>query len=385
MPSLPEPDPEALAHSGRLAQLIAEEIRAAGGWVPFARYMELALYAPGLGYYSAGARKLGEAGDFVTAPEMTPLFGRTLARQAEQVLALTGGRILELGAGSGRLASHLLLELERRVALPERYLILETSADLRERQEALLKTTAPHLVSGVHWVDRLPVGFSGMVIGNEVLDAIPVQLVKWAHDGIRERGVAVGSAGFRWEDRPLSRGPLLDAASRLAPGNDYVGEIGLAARALVASLARSMTRGVLLFIDYGFGRAEFYHPQRDRGTLMCHYRHRTHDDPFLYPGLTDITAHVDFTAITEAALAMGAQLLGYTTQAHFLINCGITDLLAQVPADDAPQYLPLAAQAQKLLGPSEMGELFKVIALGKGVEAPLLGFTRGDRSRMLLP
>jgi SAM-dependent MidA family methyltransferase len=383
MSSLPEPEPEALAHSEQLAGLIAGEIRAGGGWMSFARYMELALYAPGLGYYSAGARKLGETGDFVTAPEMTPLLGHTLARQAAQIVGLTGGAILELGAGSGRLASHLLLELERLGTLPERYLILEVSADLRERQEALLLTTAPHLLGRVEWLDRLPSHFSGLILGNEVLDAVPVHLVAWHANDIRERGVVLEGDAFRWEERPLAPGPLLDAASRLAPGVSYASEIGLASHALVASLARCLERGVLLFIDYGFGRAEYYHPQRDRGTLMCHYRHLAHDDPFSYPGLTDITSHVDFTAVTEAALAAGAKLLGYTTQAHFLVNCGITQLLARVPADDAARYLPLAAQVQKLLSPSEMGELFKVIALGKGIEAPLLGFTCGDLSRML--
>jgi SAM-dependent MidA family methyltransferase len=383
MSSLPEPDPAARGHSERLADLIREEIRAAGGWIPFSRYMELALYAPGLGYYTAGARKFGAAGDFVTAPEMSPMFGRCVARQAAQVLAKTGGGVLELGAGSGALASHVLVELERRNALPAHYDILEVSADLRERQASRLSATAPHLLDRVRWLDRLPDTLTGLILGNEVLDALPVNIVAWRDAGIFERGVAAAGEGFVWDEREMPPGALLNAASRLAPGRDYVSEICLAARALVAGLARNLERGVLLFMDYGFGRAEYYHPQRAAGTLMCHCRHLAHDDPFAWPGLGDITAHVDFTAITEGGLSQGAQLLGYTTQAHFLVNCGITDLLAGASPEDAARYLPLAAQAQKLLSPSEMGELFKVIALGKGVEAPLLGFSRGDRSRSL--
>lgn len=383
MTSLPEPDTAARAHSVRLGSFIRDQIRAAGGWIPFARYMELALYAPGLGYYSAGARKFGASGDFVTAPEMSPLFGRCVARQAAQVLTQTGGGVLELGAGSGTLASQVLVELERLGALPGRYDILEVSADLRERQESLLRTTAPHLLERVHWLDRLPEKLTGLVLGNELLDALPADLVAWRDAGIFERGVSAAGDAFAWEERPISPGPLREAALRLAPGDGYVSEICLAARALVASLARILRRGVLLFVDYGFGRAEYYHPQRGAGTLMCHYRHLAHDDPFAWPGLTDITAHVDFTAVTEAGLAQGARLLGFTTQAHFLVNCGITELLAGASPEDAARYLPLAAEAQKLLSPSEMGELFKVIALGRGIEPPLLGFARGDRSRSL--
>lgn len=383
MTSLPEPDAAARAHSARLAALIREEIRAAGGWIPFSRYMELALYAPGLGYYSAGARKFGAAGDFVTAPDISPLFGRCVARQAAEALARSGGRVLELGAGAGTLASQVMLEMERLGALPGRYDILEVSADLRERQQSLLRTTAPHLLERVHWLDRFPEKLTGLVLGNELLDALPANLVAWRGADVLERGVSASGDEFSWEERPIPPGPLREAALRIAPGENYESEICLASRSLVASLARILERGVLLFVDYGFGRAEYYHPQRSAGTLMCHYRHLAHDDPFAWPGLTDITAHVDFTAVTEAALAQGARLLGFTTQAHFLVNCGITELLAGTSPEDAARYLPLAAQAQKLLSPSEMGELFKVIALGKGIEPPFLGFARGDRSRSL--
>jgi SAM-dependent MidA family methyltransferase len=382
MTRLPSPDALAQEHSGRLRSLIEGEIRAAGGWIPFSRYMELALYAPGLGYYTAGARKFGPEGDFVTAPEITPLFGRTLARQAAQVVAATGGDIVELGAGSGRLASQLLLELERIGALPAAYTILEVSPELRERQQTWLRASAPHLLSRLRWLDRLPERINGMVLANEVLDALPVEVVAWREAALFERGVALADEGFAWSERPLGPGALRSAAEklRLAPG--YVSEIGLAARALAASLARSLVRGAILILDYGFGRAEYYHPQRSRGTLMCHYRQIAHGDPFSHVGLTDITAHVDFTAVAESALAQGAQLLGYTTQAHFLANCGITELLSRVSPGDRT-YAALAAGAQKLLSPSEMGELFKVMALGKGLAPPLAGFAQGDLSRML--
>ncbi len=382
MTRLPAPDPLALEHSQRLTSLIEAEVRAARGWIPFARYMELALYAPGLGYYSAGARKFGREGDFDTAPEITPLFGHALARQAAQVLAETGGDIIELGAGSGRLASQLLLELERLDALPSAYSILEVSAELRERQHTWLRATAPHLLPRLRWLERLPERVTGLVLANEVLDALPVHLVAWRGAGIFERGVELKDGAFAWSERPLPPGALRSAAERLRLPAGYVSEIGLAARGLAASLARGLARGAILFLDYGFGRAEYYHPQRAQGTLMCHHRQLAHGDPFSHLGLTDITAHVDFTAVAEAALAQGAELAGYTTQAHFLVNCGITGLLTRVSPQD-PAYLPLAAGAQKLLSPAEMGELFKAIALGKGLSQPLIGFARGDLSRLL--
>lgn len=383
MTRLPAPDPIALEHSQRLSGLIEAEIRAAGGWIPFVRYMELALYAPGRGYYTAGARKFGREGDFVTAPEITPLFGRTLARQAAQVLSLTGGDILELGAGTGRLASQLLLELERLGTLPAAYSILEVSADLRERQMSWLRATAPHLLSRLRWLDRLPERITGLVLANEVLDALPVNIVAWRKEGVAERGVALDDDGrFAWSERPLAPGALRSAAERLRLPPGYVSEIGLATRGLVASVARNLVRGAVLFLDYGFGRSEYYHPQRAQGTLMCHYRQLAHGDPFSNVGLTDITAHVDFTAVAESALAQGAQLAGYTTQASFLVNCGITELLSRVSPGDAA-YAPMAAGAQKLLSPAEMGELFKVIALARGLSQPLAGFARGDLSRLL--
>ncbi len=383
MAPLPEPSPDALHHSRELARLIHREIAAAGGWIAFSRYMELALYAPGLGYYSAGAAKFGAAGDFVTAPELSPLFGRTLARQAAQVLELTGGEVLELGAGSGRLALDLLRELERLGTLPVRYNILEVSADLRERQRALIGEAAPHLLERVAWLDTLPASFTGIILGNEVLDAMPAALVRWREDTVYERGVASAGDEFQWSERPLAPGPLLDAARALELPAGYLSEINLAAAALVASLARRLQSGALLLIDYGFGESEYYHPQRSQGTLMCHYRHHAHADPFFLPGLQDITAHADFSRIARAGTAGGLELLGYATQAAFLINCGIAQLLSETPVEDVSTYLPLTNQAQRLLSPAEMGELFKVIALGKGIDEPLVGFAGGDRRHSL--
>ena len=382
-PSLPSPTDEQFRHSALLTEYIRSEILACGGWMNFARYMELALYAPGLGYYSAGAKKFGAEGDFVTAPEISPLFARTLARQAAQVLAATSGEVLELGAGSGRLAAQMLLELQRLNVLPQRYGILEVSAYLREIQCATLTAALPPgLLARVEWLDGLPVSFSGLVIGNEVLDAIPAHILAWREDGIFERGVAWVDGRPVWQERPVSQSDLLRTALELDLPPGYSSEICPAATGLVLSLAQMLEHGVLLFIDYGFPRREYYHPQRASGTLMCHYRQHAHDDPFFYPGLQDITAHVDFTAVAKAAIAQDLRLLGYTSQAQFLINCGITQLLALVSPADTKTYLPLAAQAQTLLSPAEMGELFKVIAMGKGVDA-LIGFSQGDRRHAL--
>lgn len=383
MTSLPSPSSEQLAHSANASRAIHDEIAAAGGWISFARYMELALYAPGLGYYSAGMQKFGSGGDFVTAPEISPLFGRTLARQVAQVIRATEGDVLELGAGTGRLAVQMLSALQRLDALPDRYLILEVSAHLRAVQQETLAREIPELAARVQWLDALPEAFVGCVIGNEVLDALPVHVVTWRQEGLFERGIAAEGGAFVWRERPLASGALFEAARALEFPPGYVSEICLAAPALLASLAGALRQGALLLVDYGFPRHEYYHPQRAGGTLMCHYRHHAHTDPLQYTGLQDITAHVDFTAIAEAGVANGLQLSGYATQAQFLINSGITDLLSEVSPSDAAAYLPLAAQAQKLLSPAEMGELFKVIALVKGLDKPLLGFRQGDRRHTL--
>ncbi|MDR3393240.1 MAG: SAM-dependent methyltransferase [Sulfuriferula sp.] len=380
--SLPVPTPAAQAISEQLTQRIAREI-AESGWISFARYMELALYAPGLGYYSAGAAKFGAAGDFVTGPEISPLFGRSLAHQVAQVLTITGGNVLEVGAGSGRLACDLLAELARLDRLPQRYCILEVSADLRERQQQLIAGELPALAERVVWLDSLPATFTGCIVGNEVLDAMPVHVLHWHDGGVAERGVAWEHQRFVWRDRALPDGHLRELAQAIPAGDDYISEIGLAAQGFIGSLAQCLSVGVVILIDYGFGESEYYHPQRDQGTIMCHYRQHAHDDPFYLPGLQDITAHVDFTAVTVAAIDAGLNLAGYTSQAQFLINCGITDLLAQTPADDAAAYIPQVTAAQKLMSPAEMGELFKVLALSRGLDMPLLGFTQGDQRRRL--
>lgn len=374
MMQLPCPSQEAREHSQELTSFITDEIKSAGGWMSFVRFMELALYAPALGYYSAGLEKFGEGGDFVTAPEVSPLFGRTLARQIAEILAETRGDILELGAGSGKLAADVLLELERLNCLPTHYFILEVSASLRERQKA--RSLPPHLAQKLMWLDALPANFNGVILGNEVLDALPVHLVFQGEGQVFERGVAVENARLIWQDKPLTSGTLFEAAQALNLPPNYLTEINLAAAGLIASLGSCLQRGVMLWLDYGFPRSEYVHPQRDGGTLMCHYRHHAHADPFAYLGLQDITAHVDFSAVADC----GLDVLGYTNQAQFLINCGITDLLAETSPEDVAAYMPQVAAAQKLLSPAEMGELFKVIALGKNINTPLMGFKQGDQS-----
>jgi SAM-dependent MidA family methyltransferase len=395
---LPAPSADALAHSQRVAAHLRSLIDDAGGWIPFSRFMEAALYAPGLGYYAAGAMKFGAAGDFVTAPEMTPLFGRTLAHAIAPVLAETGGDVLELGAGSGRLAADLLGELEQIGALPARYCILEVSADLRERQQAMIAHELPRLAERVQWLDALPEHFTGVILGNEVLDALPVEWVHWTDAGPLARGVTVSTvrpepvegqavdspaSGFAWQDRPIADPVLRVRAAKLDLAPGYLSEISLAADALIASLGHALERGLILMIDYGFVAAEYYHPQRHMGTLRAHYRHRALDDPFYLPGLCDLTAHVDFSAVARAGMAAGLTLAGYTSQASFLLNSGLTELLMRTPPTDAAAWLPQANAVQRLVSPAEMGELFKVIGLTKGSIAPLAGFARGDRQHAL--
>jgi SAM-dependent MidA family methyltransferase len=342
---------------------IASEIAASGGWISFARYMELALHEPGLGYYAAGARKFGAAGDFVTAPELGSLFGRTLARQLRDF-----PRVLEVGAGSGALAEVLLGELHCE------YWILETSTELRDRQRR-------RLGGKVRFLDSLPERFSGAIVANEVVDAMPVHAVAWRETGVMERGVSFENK-LLWKERPATGG-LRNAAQKIKVPIPYESEINLAGRAWIRTLAERLESGAIFVIDYGFPRHEYYHPQRSMGTLMCHHRHRSHGDVFLEPGSQDITAHVDFSALAEAAREAGLDVLGYATQAQFLVNCGITDVLAEANVENALYYAPIAAQAQKLLSPAEMGELFKVLAVGRGVATSLLGFSRNDRSHTL--
>jgi SAM-dependent MidA family methyltransferase len=380
--ALPEPTPDARAHSDRVAAHVRGEIAASGGWISFARYMELALYAPGLGYYSAGARKLGKAGDFVTAPEISPLYGQTLARQVHQIMQAGFDEVLEVGAGSGALAATLLEELERSGKIPRNYLILELSADLRERSRDTLAARVPHLLERVAWLNRLPPAFSGVVLGNEVLDAMPVHVIRVRSGKFEEGGVGARNERLDWSWR-LASGELLDAARALELPEGFRTEIPLVVRGFLRSLAGVLEKGVALFIDYGFPQREYYHPQRKEGTLMCHYRHHAHADPFFLPGLQDITSHVDFSAVAAAARASGLELAGYTSQAQFLVNCGITEVMSRTPAEDGAAFLPLAGQANRLMSPAEMGELFKAIAFSRGFAAPLLGFREGDRRQAL--
>ncbi|GAB2179988.1 SAM-dependent methyltransferase [Denitratisoma sp. agr-D3] len=385
---LPAPSADAQAASQRLVQHIADEIRQTGGWISFARYWELALYTPGLGYYAGGAQKFGsaaEGGDFVTAPELTPLFGQALARQVAQITTASAPVVLEAGAGSGKLAADLLLALAALDQAPTRYLILELSGELRARQRDTIARLAPDHLARVQWLDALPHTFSGCVVGNEVLDAMPVHRLHWHEEmGLQEIGVTLAADGtFAETERPAGDALRRSVADIVVPLG-YRGEVSLAVRAWMGEWGRRIEQGGLLLIDYGLPRHELYHAQRDGGTVRCHYQHRSHDDPYWYPGLSDITAHVDFTAVAEAGFGAGLDVLGYTTQASFLMNCGIADLLAQRQREDNPAGAVKASGAlQLLMSPNEMGELFKVIALGRGIAGPLLGFSRGDKTHTL--
>lgn len=384
---LPQPSPEALAQSGHLVARLRSLIEAQGGWISFATYMAEALYTPGLGYYSGGAHKFGPGGDFITAPELTPLFGQALASQVQQIMGLSAPHVIEAGAGTGLLAADLLLELELRGALPESYAILEVSGELRERQFDTLAAKVPHLASRVQWLDGLPERFSGALVANEVLDVMPVHLIAWRPEGIFERGVALGDEGrFVWADQPAA-GKVAEAAVALdlplPEEGEYVSELNLAGRAWVAEWAARLDQGAMLLVDYGYPRAEYYLPSRSTGTLLCYFRHHAHGDPFVWPGLNDITAFVDFTAIAEAGFEAGLDVLGYTDQANLLFNCGVLDCLARRAPEESTDYIRAAKALQRLTGPHEMGELFKVIALARGISQPLIGFLRGDRLHAL--
>ena len=374
---------EALAHSERLSEHLRELISQAGGWLSFAHWMQEALYAPGLGYYAAGTKKLATrdtlnlpqsaAGDFVTAPELSKAFGYTLAKQVEQVLQdFESPAILEFGAGSGQLAHDVLTALAQQGLHPS-YQILEVSADLAERQRGLLQK----FNGQVHWINELPKAFEGMVLANEVLDAMPAHIVGWTENGdVFERGVVWADNQFAWQDRPAN--DILSEALKqrmpCLPG--YVTEINLQAQAWTSELAHWLKRGVAILIDYGFPQHEYYHPQRREGTLMCHIQHRSHANALLLPGLQDITTHVDFTAIADAAHEAGLSVMGYTSQARFLVNASITDQIAGLSSQDLRGI-------DKLLSEAEMGELFKVLAVGRDVDQALIGFCRGDRLHQL--
>ena len=395
--ALPVPDREALAVSQKLSMHIAAEIARHGGWLSFARYMEMALYEPGLGYYSNPGQVFGAAGDFVTAPELTPLFGATLARQVspwlkDPALAGSGQVVLEVGGGSGMLAAQLLNALDNVGHHEVRYLILELSAERREHQRQTLRSLAPGLMDRVGWLDTFPERFAGVVVANELLDAMPVQLFEWQADAeaeLQEMGVTWVDGQFAWAPRPADAvltETVTALRNRLGPEgaqwhSPYRSEVCPAQQAWMRTLADCMTAGVVMLLDYGFAEPEYYHPQRDQGTLMCHYRHRSHADPFLWPGLSDVTAHVDFTALARAATAEGFSLVGYTSMAAFLLNAGLLDELADLPREPKSFWFAQAQAVQQLISEAEMGELFKVIAFEKNLReaASVLGFG-GDRA-----
>jgi len=372
---LPAPPADALAHSQQLRARLSERIRASGGWIPFSSYMQSALYEPGLGYYVAGARKFGEAGDFVTAPEISPHFARCVAVQAAEVLR-AGGDILELGPGTGALAAELFASLEESGCRPGRYRMLEVSPDLRERQRSLLARRHPEFLHRFEWVDQVPNAHRGFIVANEVLDTVPCERVGRVGGELIEWGVTETRAGFGWAARVVTDPERAAKIAGLLPGDgDYVTECNPGAEGLVRSIAESLAEGLALWVDYGYAAAEYYHPQRRLGTLRCHYRHRPHDDPFHLPGLEDITAHVDFSAMAQAAASVGAEVLGFATQAQFLLSCGLAERIGR-RSDSFDQARETAA-IQRLVGPGAMGESFKVLAIGRGVRGPLAGFRLG--------
>jgi SAM-dependent MidA family methyltransferase len=378
--TLPPLFPAEEAHSQAVTRMIRERLAAAGGWLPFETFMELALYAPGLGYYSAGGAKLGAAGDFTTAPELSDLFSICVARQCAEVLEQTSGSILELGAGTGRMAATILETLASLGSLPESYAILEVSADLRDRQRTRIEQLPERLKKRVVWFDRLPSQpLTGVVLANEVLDALPCHRLV-IRDGVpRALGVAAGdgerhSPDFVEQEHPADA-DFAAAWQRLARElpyelpDDYRTELCLRVDPWIASLADCVERGVLLLFDYGLPRAHYYHPQRSQGTLRCHYKHRVHDDPFINAGVQDITAWVDFTRVAEAADAAGLRVGGFATQAAFLLGLGIEALVRD------PRQ---SSEARQLLMPGEMGEAFKAIALARNFDSPLRGFSVQD-------
>ncbi|HEY6483920.1 MAG TPA: SAM-dependent methyltransferase [Steroidobacteraceae bacterium] len=371
------------AHSHAARALIIRELQAAGGWLSFERFMELALYAPGLGYYSAGSVKIGAAGDFVTAPEVSALFGRCVAAQCAELLRETGGDILEVGAGTGVLAATILACLDATDALPERYAILEVSADLADRQRQRLQNLPAALRQRVVWLERLPGSLRGVILANEVLDALPFQRFVIRAGAARELGVALDEGRLTWCEGTSEPGAAADL--RLAGllrslqwqlPERYAFEVCWRLTPWIAGMAGCLERGALLLCDYGLPRPHYYHPQRLQGTLRCHFKHRAHEDPFINVGVQDITAWVDFTRVAEAAVAVGLEVSGFATQAAFLLGTGIERMVAEVR-----QALPraqVAGEARRLLMPGEMGEAFKVMALTRGVQAALRGFAYQD-------
>jgi SAM-dependent MidA family methyltransferase len=381
---LPSLSPDEERHSSAAAALVRDRLVAAGGWLSFAQFMELALYAPGLGYYSAGSVKLGASGDFVTAPEVSDLFSRCVARQCADALAETGGEILELGAGTGRMAVTILQSLAEIGVLPDRYAILEVSADLSDRQRTRIQQLPSELRKRVVWLDRLPeTPMRGVILANEVLDALPFQRFVIRDGRAHELGVGLVGDELAWQeasdDLSAATAMLNEFPAPLPDG--YTTEICLRVESWITSVGQCLGAGALLLFDYGLPRAHYYHPQRTDGTLRCYFKQRAHDNPFINIGVQDITAWVDFTRVGEAALAAGLEVAGFATQAAFLLGTGIEAMTAE--ATDIATRARLAGEARRLLLPGEMGESFKVMALCRDLQQPLRGFAYQDLRRSL--
>lgn len=381
---LPTPDANALIHSQELVHFIQQKMAMTEGMISFAEFMQYALYAPNLGYYTAGLRKFGQGGDFVTAPEISPLFAQCLAKQCQQVLTqLESGVIVEFGAGSGKLAATLLPSLAQLNCLPTQYIIIEISVELQQRQQATLQSQlSPDLYNIIQWINSLPnTPLNAVIIANEVLDAMPVHRFQVTNTGILEECVRYEAEQFVWQTRH-AESDLQNAVNQLDLPIDYQSEINLFLPAWIRSVADCLNQGVILLIDYGFPQHEYYHPQRNEGTLMCHYQHYTHSNPLILIGLQDITAHVNFTAVAEAAVAANLQVAGFTQQANFLLGCGLMELLSHYDVNNVAEHARITQQIKTLTLPSEMGELFKVMALTRQFDMPLIGFIQDDRRRL---
>ena len=392
--TLPVPDEFALKLSQNLREKIRLAILENNGSIGFEQYMQMALYEPALGYYSAGSSKFGEQGDFITAPELSSIFSRCLAKQCQQVLSeISSGCILELGPGTGVMAIDILRELERNNVLPSIYYMLEPSADLRQRQQQRVKNEIPHLEERIIWLEHLPEKMiEGVILANEVIDAMPVKRIVFDHE-IEEYAVTCesessGQTRFQWVNKKFDQKSmnivqeLLDTLKETLP-TPYTTEINFYLKPWLNSLNDILDKGLILISDYGYPRQEFFHPQRHAGTLICHYRHHAHDDPFLYPGLQDITASVDFTAVAEAAVDIGLHVSGFTTQAHFLIACGLDEIVSDHDSDDVAKKVEITHQVSRLTMPGEMGEKFKFIGLTKSLDIQLKGFDFIDQRARL--
>jgi SAM-dependent MidA family methyltransferase len=388
--SLPAPDAPSTEHSEKVAAYVREKIEQAGGLISFAEYMHHCLYAPGLGYYSAGTTKFGAAGDFVTAPEVSSIFGMVLARQCAELLPqIPTPAILEIGAGSGKLAVDLLRALEDSDALPEGgYQVLEVSADLRARQEQLLREELPGFVDSVTWLDQLPRDFSGVIVANEVLDALPVERFVRRGDSVSQVCVTADGTSFALAERGAPDAlrqaveNIESSMGRQLP-EGYASEVCVAARHWVEDLARSLEYGFVFLFDYGVGRNEYYAAERSGGWLRCHFRHHAHDDPLILPGIQDLTSWVDFTAVAEAAVASGLDIAGFVAQAQFLIGGGLDQVLADFAELPTDAQLKLAAEIKLLTLPAEMGENFKCLGLCRGDMKTPGGFALADRTTTL--